>query len=276
MKTFKENLYGGLLAQEFAIEKVLYEGKSRYQQIVVFTNKMVGTALALDGVIQTTTKDEFVYHEMLTHLPVNILHNVENVLVIGAGDGGIIEELFKYDFIKKVVMVELDEEVIRLSKRYLRPICKNAFKDKRLTLVIDDGMSYVKKTNERFDLVIVDSPDPIGPGKVLFSKKFYTAVYNILSENGIMVRQTGSSFYQPAEMKSNYRILKGIFPFVAPYVAAIPTYIGGFFTFLLASKKANCDLSYKGNTSEVVMDGLKYYCKDIHNACFILPRHIQV
>ncbi|MCF7916871.1 MAG: polyamine aminopropyltransferase [Candidatus Omnitrophica bacterium] len=246
--------------------KTIYKKKTGHQDCRIYQTKDFGKVLLLDGAIQTTEADEHIYHEMLTH-PLLLTHpSPKSVLVIGGGDGGVIREVFKHA-VEEVIMVEIDKDVIQLSKKYLPKISKKSFSNKRLGLIIDDGAKYIKETPKRFDLVIIDSPDPIGPAKALFSKDFYKDVFKILTPQGLMIRQTGSTFLQPEVLKNNYRKIKNIFPHVSVQLAAIPTYIGGFFSFVVGSKKINLS---KLNKSKIMKkySGLnlktKYYNPDIH------------
>ncbi len=256
------------------VKNTLYKKKSKLQNIKVLDTYSFGRTLVLDGIIQTTEKDEFIYHEMLTHPVMLTSSRPENILVIGAGDGGILREVLKYP-VKKITLVEIDKTVINLSKKYLPSIHKNSFASKKLNLVIENGAEFVKNTKEVFDVAIIDSPDPVGPAKILFSKKFYKNIYEILSPEGIMARQSGSTFLQENELKENYKILKDIFPYVYIYTAGIPTYIGGLFSFIMASKtKKTADLTAAG---ERIIKSLKtkYYNRDIHRSCFMLPEYIK-
>ncbi|MDD4294144.1 MAG: polyamine aminopropyltransferase [Candidatus Omnitrophica bacterium] len=270
-----EELYPDL---KIGIEgKLLYKTKSKFQNLKVFDTNRFGKLLLLDGAIQTTERDEFIYHEMLTH-PLLLAHpNPKNILIIGAGDGGILRETLKHP-VSKVTLVELDEEVINITKKHLPSICKNAFKNKKVKIVIDDGAKFVSQTREKYDIIIIDSPDPIGPAKILFSSNFYKDVYNALTASGIIIRQTGSSFAQESERLDNIKKLKAIFPIVETEIITVPTYIGGFFTLLVASKKINPKtVPYKNISQkyESLRLNTKYYNPDIHFAAFALPNYIK-
>jgi len=272
---FYENLYSDI---KIGIKgKIIYRKKTPYQDMQLYSTPRFGRMLTLDGAIQTTEKDEYIYHEMLTH-PAMITHpNPKNVLIIGGGDGGVLREVLKYR-IKKVYLVEIDKDVIDISKKYLDKICQKSFHDKRLNIVIDDGAKFIKNTKEKFDIVIVDSPDPIGPAKILFSKNFYSQIYSCLTKKGIMIRQSGSTTLQANELKSNYKILKKIFPIVEVQLAAIPTYIGGFFSFIIASKGINPkklnvkDVKKKINKLKL---RTKYYNPEIHTGSMGLPSYVR-
>ncbi|MFH1459717.1 MAG: polyamine aminopropyltransferase [Candidatus Omnitrophota bacterium] len=273
---FQEELYSDLKVRFKG--DLMYKDKSPFQDLRIYETKRYGRMLLLDGIVQTTQKDEFIYHEMLTH-PFALSHpNPKKALVIGAGDGGVLRELLKHKEIKKITLVEIDKAVIDFSKKYFYSICRKSFQDKRVEIIIDDGAKHVAQTNEKYDIVIVDSTDPMGVAKVLFSPQFYRNIFNVLNKDGVLVRQTGSSFLQPHEIRDNYKILKKIFPEVLPMLAAIPTYVGGFFTFLVALKgKSPLDISYKKLNSEYkkLKLKIKYYNPEIHFAAFAVPNYIQ-
>lgn len=260
------------------IKETLVSNKSPYQKINILDTYEFGKVLVLDGVVQTTERDEFIYHEMLTHLPMLSHPHPERVLIIGGGDGGILREVLKYP-VKEVFLVEIDEKVIEFSKTYLSVICRNSFNDRRANIIIDNGVNFVKEGKGKFDVVIVDSSDPIGPAKVLFSSKFYRDIFNTLSHNnGIFTQQTGSPFLQREELPYVYKRLKKIFPFVATFLAAVPTYVGGLFSFILASKGID-PLKIRLWEIEKRYRKLKlktrYYNPKIHLASFALPTHIR-
>lgn len=257
--------------------KTIYKKKTAHQDCRIYETKDFGKVLLLDGVIQTTEADEYIYHEMLTH-PLLLTHsNPKSVLVIGGGDGGVIREVFKHP-VQEVVMVEIDKQVIQLAKKYLPKISKKSFSNKKLGLIIDDGAKYIKETPKKFDIVIIDSPDPIGPAKALFSKDFYQDVFKILNPQGIMIRQTGSTFLQPEVLKNNYRKVKNIFPYTSVQLAAIPTYIGGFFSFVAGSKKTNFSKVKKNKITKKYLNlnlKTKYYNPDIHFSSLKLPNNLM-
>ncbi len=274
MKWFKEDLYHSKYAQAIVVDKELYKGKSKFQKIFLFENSVLGKVLVLDDIVQTTEVDEFIYHEMLAHCAMSMHRKPKSVLIIGGGDGGTLEEVIKYRTVEKIVMVEIDGAVVDLAKKYLRSICGKAFEDKRTKLIIDDGIKYVQDTKEKFDVVIVDSPDPIGPGKVLFSAKFYKGVYNILNKKGVMSRQTGSTFFQKGELREEMKKVENIFGRVVPYLAPVPTYVGGFFSFILGIKGISCK-SYASRARIALSWGnvkkLRYFSPEVFAASTVLP-----
>lgn len=259
--------------------KLIHKRKTPYQDLKIYDTPCLGKALVLDGNTQTTEKDEFIYHEMMTHPVLSVHPKPEKVLIIGAGDGGILREALKYPTVKEACMVEIDEDVITASKKYLPFISNGAFEDKRAKIIIGDGARFAAQTKEKFDIAIIDSPDPAGPAKVLFSKKFYQNIFAILKNDGIMIRQTGSTLLQPQEVRDNYKLLSGIFASCAIQIAAIPTYIGGFFSFVIASKKINLNsVPYKKIARQYAKLNLKtkYYNPDIHFAGLKLPNYLKI
>ena len=224
------------------VKESLYSSSSSSQKIEFVKTNRFGTALIMDGAIQTTTEDEFIYHEMMSHIPLFSHPKPEKVLIIGGGDGGILREVLKHKTVKKVTVVEIEKQVIEQTKKYLPQICKDAFRSKKLELIIADGAEFIKNKSKLYDVAIIDSPDPTGPAKVLFENNFYRNISKILKSSGIIVRQSGSSFLQKKELKDNYKKLSKIFKYTNVYITAVPTYIGGFFNLIFASNKINIDL----------------------------------
>lgn len=223
---FEETLYP-TLGQRFRIDEVLYRDKTGLQDLVIFRTPVFGRVLALDGVIQVTEGDEFVYHEMMTHVPILAHGSARRVLIIGGGDGGILREVLRHPSVEKAVMVEIDQGVVDFCRAHMPFISAGAFDAPRAEVVIADGMDYVDTTAERFDVIIVDSTDPQGPGEILFTSRFYTAARRCLNARGVMVTQNGVPFLQGDELVTTARRLKPLFADVGAYVAAIPTYYGG-------------------------------------------------
>ena len=220
------------------VDKQLYSGESDLQRIDVFESKEFGRILVLDGYIMLTEKDEFIYHEMIVHVPMAVHPKVQKVLVIGAGDGGAVRELAKYPEIEQIDLVEIDKQVIQVSKEYL-PKVSCALDDERLYIFYEDGLKFVRSRENEYDLIIVDSTDPFGPGEGLFTKEFYGNCYKALKEDGIMVNQHESPFYEAdatACMRAHKRIVES-FPVSRVYQAHIPTYPSGHWLFGFASRK---------------------------------------
>jgi spermidine synthase len=272
---FEETLYPDV-RQTFRVERVLYEGRSDFQEVKVLQTAEFGRMLVLDGVCQVTERDEFVYHEMMVHVPLFAHGAARRVLIIGGGDGGILEEVLKHP-VERVVMVEIDAAVIAVSRQWLPTICGQAFADPRLELIVGDGAKFVAETDMRFDVVIVDSSDPIGPAEVLFASPFYSACKRCLGSDGIMVNQNGVPFLQPDETRNTYKNLNLIFPHNGFYVMPVPTYYGGFMALSWAAMR---DLSIQpaAEIAERVMRlnlPLSYYNAATHTAAFALPEYVR-
>jgi spermidine synthase len=262
----------------FRIRKKLYEGKSRFQKIKVFNLYTYGNTLMLDDIVQTTVNDEFIYHEMLCQVPMFTHPSPKNVLIIGGGDGGALEEVLKHRLVKKAVMVEIDGKVIEISKKYLPSISKNAFKDKRTTLIIGDGKKYIEDHEKEFDVVILDLSDPDGPAKDLISLSFYGSVKKALKKNGIVSLQSGSFTTQPGLVSTIFKRLQKIFSYVEVRRAGVPAYQAGEYSFTLASDYnftivSQKTLEKKFNRAKHM--NLQYWSPDIHVASAILPKYLK-
>ncbi|RON06391.1 MULTISPECIES: polyamine aminopropyltransferase [Pseudomonas] len=273
---YLETLYEGY-GQRFRMEKLLHEVRTEHQHLVIFENPRMGRVMALDGVIQTTEADEFIYHEMLTHVPILAHGSAKRVLIIGGGDGGMLREVAKHRSVEHITMVEIDGTVVDMCKEFLPNHSKGAFDDPRLNLVIDDGMRFVATTQEKFDVIISDSTDPIGPGEVLFSENFYQACRRCLNEGGILVTQNGTPFMQIEEVKTTAGRLRSLFPDWHFYQAAVPTYIGGAMTFAWgATNTAYRKLSRETLSQRFAGSGIitRYYNPEIHIGAFALPQYV--
>ncbi|AWH76655.1 polyamine aminopropyltransferase [Clostridioides difficile] len=259
------------------VNKHLFEGKSQFQRIDVFDSDEFGKFLTIDGLMMVTYKDEFIYHEMITHVPMATNLNIKKVLVIGGGDGGTVRELSRYPQIEKIDMVEIDKMVVDVSKEYM-DICSCKLDDKRVSLYFEDGVNFVKCADDKsYDLIIVDSTDPIGPGEGLFSTDFYKDCYRILTDDGILVNQSESPYFDfnAKEMKRANKKLKQIFPISEVYQAHIPTYPSGHWLFGFASKKLNPVKNQDRNGWEKLSLKTKYYNSDIHLGSFMLPQYVK-
>lgn len=276
MSEYQETLYEGY-GQRFSIDKMLHEVRTEHQHLVIFENARMGRVMALDGVIQTTEADEFIYHEMLAHVPLLAHGLARRVLIIGGGDGGVLREVAKHRDVESITMVEIDGTVVEMCKEFLPEHSKGAFSDSRLHLVIDDGMRFVATTDEKFDVIICDSTDPVGPGEVLFTENFYQACRRCLNEGGILVTQNGTPFMQLAEVQTTAKRMAGLFPDWHFYQAAVPTYIGGAMTFAWGacdsdSRKLSLEtLSQRFAGSGIVT---RYYNPHIHIGAFALPQYV--
>lgn len=275
MKHFKETLYDAV-CQEYRIDKLYFESKTDHQHLMIFENAQLGRVMTLDGIVQTTEADEFIYHEMLTHVPMLAHGNAKRVLIIGGGDGGMLREVIKHP-IKHVTQVEIDQAVVDMAIEYLPKHSAGAYDDARLNLVIADGMDFVKNTDEKFDVIISDSTDPIGPGEVLFSDNFYAQAKRCLNEGGILVTQNGVPFFQEDEIQNTYQRMGQQFNDMHFYCAPIPTYYGGFMTFAWGTDNESLrQLGTKDIKPRFERLDLKtrYYNSDIHCASFALPQYI--
>lgn len=276
MKEFQETLYDAV-SQNFRIDKMYFEQKTAHQHLMIFHNAMLGRVMTLDGVVQTTEIDEFIYHEMMAHVPVFAHGNARRVLIVGGGDGGMLREVLRHKDVEHVTMVEIDAAVIEMAKTYLPKHSDGAFDDPRAHIVIADGMNYVRETDERFDVIISDSTDPIGPGEVLFSDDFYAQCKRILNTGGIMVAQNGVPFLQIDEVKNTRRRMSAHFIDQTFYCAAIPTYYGGIMTFAWGTDNT----ALRQTTVEELQARFqkadfrtRYYSPAIHQASFALPQYV--
>ena len=258
------------------VKKTLYSKKSQFQQIDVIDTYDFGRVLVIDGWTMITEKDEFIYHEMITHVPIMVNKDIKNVLVIGAGDGGTVRELTRFNSIERIDMVELDEEVVKAAREYL-PFTSCKLDDPRVNLYFQDGIKFVENKKNLYDLIIVDSTDPIGPGEGLFTREFYKNCYESLTDKGILVNQGESPYYDmnKKEMKSSNEKLKDIFPICEVYQYMIPTYPSGYWFFGFASKKLHPvnDFDEEFYNSLNLKD--RYYNKDVHKASFALPNYVK-
>jgi spermidine synthase len=273
---FEETLYDAH-RHVFSVEEIYFENKSEHQHIIIFHNSKFGRVMALDGVIQTTEKDEFIYHEMMTHVPILAHGSVKNVLIIGGGDGGILREVNRHKSVTGVTMVEIDHAVVDMCKQYLPGHSDGAFDDPRLNLVIADGAEFVKTTNDKFDVIIVDSTDPIGPGEVLFRLDFYQNCKNILTDGGVIVTQNGVVFFQPDEVKNTVKCFGQLFADRYFYSAAVPTYVGGIMTLGWGTDNPalrNLPLETLQQRFSAANFTTRYYTPDIHKASFALPQYV--
>lgn len=258
------------------VDKQLYSGKSEFQRIDVFESPEFGRFLTLDGYMMLTEKDEFIYHEMITHVPMAVHPSVKKVLVIGAGDGGVVRELVRYPDIEKIDMVEIDSLVVEVCKKFL-PLTACRLNDPRLTIYYEDGLRFVRSKENEYDLIIVDSTDPFGPGEGLFTKEFYGNCYKALKDDGILINQHESPFY-PEDASACQRAHKNIvktFPIAKVYQAHIPTYPSGHWLFGFASKKYHPlkDLDeIKWNMRSL---SCRYYTTTLHKGAFYIPAYVE-
>jgi len=275
MNRFVETLYDAY-GQEFSIDKLYFERKTDHQHLMVFHNAMFGRVMVLDGVVQTTEKDEFIYHEMLAHVPIFSHGNAKRILIIGGGDGGLLREVARHATVESITQVEIDADVIETSKAHLPSHSQGTFDDPRLKLVIQDGLAFMQSSTERFDVIIIDSTDPIGPGQVLFTKEFYSLCQTGLNDGGILVTQNGVPFLQLDEVQTTAKHLSTIFKDSTFYCTAVPTYVGGIMAFSWASDDAEVrpTIATLDNRFKKSKISTRYYTPQIHVASFALPRYV--
>jgi spermidine synthase len=278
---FKERLHKGYAQAMELAGKPLVDEKSQYQHIKIFDTVANGRVLILDDIVQMTTRDESAYAEMLTHLPILEHGKVERVMIVGGGDLSIADEVLKHKSVKEVVLVDIDGLVVEQCRKHFAAVNAKAFKDRRLKVEIADAFEYLgrKESKARFDLIVGDRPDPIGPGKALFGETFYDRIKRALKPGGFATFQTGVPFYQPWEITEALNDLKGFFPQSGLYLTVVPTYIGGFMALSWASKggKLGTPKGMKRAMAAYKKSKLKtdYYNPAIHAAAFTLPEWIK-
>ncbi len=258
------------------VNRHLYSNKSAYQQIDVFDTPEFGRVLTLDGNVQLTERDEFIYDEMITHVPMAVHPNIKDVLVIGAGDGGVVKELTIYSGIEKIDLVEMDPQVIEVCRTYL-PENACRLDDSRVHIYYDNALRFIRKCRAQYDLIIVDSTDPFGPSEGYFTREFYGICYNALRDDGIMVNQQGSPFYKhdaEAMQRSHQRIVS-TFPISRVYQAHIPTYAAGYWLFGFASKKYHPIDDFDAAKWEALHIETRYYTTRLHVGSFYLPAFLE-
>ncbi|MBS3757864.1 MAG: polyamine aminopropyltransferase [Desulfobacterales bacterium] len=262
------------VALSFKVENTLFSGKSPFQQVDIVKTRDHGAMLLNDGIIMVSERDEFVYHEMISHVPLSVHPAPSRVLVIGGGDGGTVREVVKHDSISRVVMVEIDEMVVNACREHM-PSVSHALKDPRVELIIGDGVKYVATTDETFDVVLIDSTDPIGPAAPLFDRQFYQNVAGILTEDGIMISQAESPFY---DFKIQSAMLANQRPFfnrLHLYTFTNLTYPGGLWSFGFGAN-ALCPLTdFDPNRIRASGIQTRYYTPEIHASAFMLPKFVQ-
>ena len=276
MREFVETLYDSY-GQLFRIDEMLFENRTAHQHLAIFHNAAFGRVLVLDGIVQTTEKDEFIYHEMLAHVPILAHGDARHILIVGGGDGAMVREVVRHREVEHITQVEIDRQVIDLCRRFLPRHSNGAFEDPRVKIVIEDGLHFMQTTGQQFDVVISDSTDPIGPGEVLFSREFYSACKSRLKPGGILVTQNGVAFMQPAELATTAGRLSTLFRDWHFYAAAIPTYVGGIMTFGWATddpgrRHQNLDLLRRRFIASGIQT--RYYNPEVHQAAFALPQHV--
>lgn len=258
------------------VNRQLYSSTSAYQRIDVFETMEFGRVLSLDGNIMLTERDEFIYDEMITHVPMAVHPNITKVLVIGAGDGGVVRELTRYERIEQIDLVEMDEQVVAVCRQYL-PNNACRMDDPRVHIYYENGLKFIRHCVNEYDLIIVDSPDPYGPSEGLFTREFYGNCYKALRADGIMVNQQGSPFYaEDAEaMQRSHMRIASTFPISRVYQAHIPTYAAGYWLFGFASKKYHPVDDLDSKRWNALGFHTRYYTTRLHSGAFALPAFLE-
>ena len=263
-------------AQGLRVAVEHYDSATDHQRIRVFENPTFGRIMTLDGVVQVTEADNFIYHEMLTHVPILAHGGARRILIVGGGDGGMAREVLKHDGIEQVTMVEIDSAVVDFCKTYLPSISAGAFEDPRLDLVIADGADFMRQNRDDYDVIIVDSTDPVGPGEVLFTDTFYGHAKARLAEGGILVTQNGVPFLQGGELTNTMRAFRALFTDATCYLATVPTYAGGPMAFGWGTDGAARGVTLETLRQRFAAAGIEtdYYTPEVHLGAFALPPYV--
>ncbi len=268
-----EEKFEDFMGLRLKVEKTLFSGKSEFQSVDVVETKGHGKMLLNDGLIMVTEKDEFIYHDMITHVPLFVHPNPKRVLIIGGGDGGTAREVIRHKGVEECVMVEIDEMVVNACIEYI-PQTSHKLNDSKVKLIIGDGVKYVEEvvaSEEKFDVILVDSTDPIGPAQPLFGQEFYDNIFKALNDDGLVVSQGESPFYQSQMQTKLVGILNKAFPIVSLYNFNNMTYPGGLWSFTFGSKKFHPIRDFDETRVEASGLEFNYYNKEIHRGSFALP-----
>lgn len=253
------------------VKRTLHTERTDLQSLAMIETEEWGNMLVLDDMVMTTQKDEFVYHEMIAHVPLFTHPNPKHVLVVGGGDGGVIREILRHPSVEKAVLVEIDGKVIEYSKKYL-PEIAGKLNDSRVEVKITDGFAHIAESEAAYDIILVDSTEPVGPAVSLFTKGFYAGIAKALKEDGIFVAQSDNPWFKADLIQQVYKDVKEIFPITKLYTANIPTYPSGLWTFTMGSKTHD-PLSVQADRFHKI--DTKYYTEEIHQACFVLPKFVK-
>lgn len=276
MLDFREQIYP-YIQQTITIDELIFRGRSEYQDVLLFRNDYFGHVLVLDGVVQLTERDEFVYSEMFAHVPLSAHPDPRRILIVGGGDGGVLEEVLKHPSVEQVVLVDIDALVVELCREHFIAVHRGAFDDPRTTVLVADGLVFARGTRETFDVVLLDGPDPIGPGEAgcpLYSDEFLRlCATRLLRDGGLFVAQNDVPFHHPQAMKQTCDTLRGAFGATQSYVAPVPSYLGGHMVFVCAAKGTVLDASRP--RCRLSAPDLGYYSESIHEAAFKIPPYIN-
>jgi len=274
----EETLHGGFRVRLKA-DRVLFDSETEHQQLIIFENSDYGRVMMLDGVVQLSTRDEFVYHEMMAHVPLFAHGKAKKTLIVGGGDGGVLREVLKHPEVKSATLCEIDRSVIDLCREHFPDVSAGAFDDERTRVVIADGTKFVHETGERFDVIIVDSTDPIGPGAVLFTREFYTDCRRALKPGGVLVTQNGLPFLQAAELKQSVSYFRDLFDDAFAYLATTPSYFGGSMSYGWATDDKKLRKHKLGKIAKRYAKAgrfpTRYWTPDMQLAAFALPTYVR-
>ena len=278
MPWLAETLYPGW-SQTFQVTREIIRERSAFQDIVIVQTERHGRVLLLDGAVQITEADEFVYQEMIAHVPLIQHGSAERVIVVGAGDGGVLRRVLQHRGVRRATMVEIDEAVIRLSREHLPAIGGAAWDDPRAEVIIGDGIAHMAAAAEHSaDVILVDSTDPAGPGEALFTETFYRDCARVLAPGGLLVNQSGVPFMQPDELRQTSALRARVFPHVTAYLAAVPTYVGGFMALGIAGDRPILPVPASELVARAQRAGVlgqaEYWSPEVHAAAFALPPYI--
>jgi spermidine synthase len=271
VRWFQETLYEHH-AQVLSVDAMLHQGRTSFQEVMIFENVVFGKVLVLDGIVQLTERDNYIYHEMIAHVPLMAHGSARHVLIIGGGDGGTLKEVLKHP-VERATLVELDGEVIDLSRRYLPTVSDGTFADPRANVLVMDGTRYIEQTKDKFDVILIDSTDPVGPGEPLFTAAFYRACRSRLRPGGIVVVQSGAPFFQPRELEMVCGRLFASFAAVRPYLAPVPTYAGGMLALVAAGDSREAlrpPCKVLRERFGALQGRTRYYTPEVHGAAFTL------
>ena len=255
--------------QRFALRGRLWEGRSEYQHLEILDTVAFGRALVLDGALQTTQADEFLYHEPLVQIPLLAHPNPKRVLIVGGGDGGALRHVLMHDTVRQAIQVEIDDLVVRACQEWLPELAGGAFEHPRAQLIIGDGLAYLRDVSEPFDVILVDSTDPVGPAEGLISDEFYRLAAGALADDGIFAMQTGSPLLMRDELDLAAERMRGIFPIVKTYLGHVPSYPGVLWSWTAGSKRVD-----PGQPRREPPAGLRFYTPDVHRGAFALPPYL--
>ena len=272
MAEWYEEAYHPHWRQRFEVARYVYRGRTECQEALIFESPLFGRVLVLDGIVQTSERDEFIYHEMITHVALMAHGAARDVLIVGGGDGGTLEEVLKHRGVARATMVELDPGVVELARRHLPDISRGAFDDPRTELIFGDGVQFVADTAQRFDLIIVDSTDPFAPGEALFTESFYANCRARLRPGGIVVAQCGNPFMERERVRACLARLGNLFRDASFILTSVPGYLGGPFLFAWAADDPDQRrLSLAELAARPLPDGLRCYTPAVHVAAFVHP-----